>query len=389
MKNIIAIFFLTTLAFVYANNSYASSAFRAFSADSYWNKPMPANAPIDPNSDLYISDAMDTSVSSPTFLRLTGAPDHGSSGERWSYPIYWAEDGDPEYTIVPDRYGPTITARIPVDATPQEGSDGGIIIFDIGRNKVVEMYKAVYDSSADTWSSTSTKRYILDSNGLSKRVEGSDNDLNDGHRGLPSSMRAIRIDEVESGSINRRLECFWHATGRPNSSTPWYYWPMDGYERDKGGITPEGLVIRIKQDVDLDSKGLSPAARIIAQTLKDYGCTIGDNEGGTKNSLKLQRGPTEWSEVYPDLSLYGLSSIPFSDFEFIKGGYDPDSSGTQTPPTSKPGDANLDDLVDEADYSIWFDNYLQSVSGSSNGDFNDNSLVDGIDYVIWLNNYGT
>lgn len=52
------------------------------------------------------------------------------------------------------------------------------------------------------------------------------------------------------------------------------------------------------------------------------------------------------------------------------------------------GDANGDSRVDNADYTIWLNNYKQNRSGPSNGDFNNNGTVDGIDYVLWIINYG-
>lgn len=58
--------------------------------------------------------------------------------------------------------------------------------------------------------------------------------------------------------------------------------------------------------------------------------------------------------------------------------------------TAKPGDANNDNNVDEADYGIWFSHYAQVVTNTYwDGDFNADGTVDGLDYVIWLTNYGT
>ena len=71
----------------------------------------------------------------------------------------------------------------------------------------------------------------------------------------------------------------------------------------------------------------------------------------------------------------------------------PPVSPISPPPTipltgsSKPGDANGDNLVDGTDYSIWHSKYNQSALGAANGDFDNNGFVDGPDYVIWLNNY--
>jgi len=71
-------------------------------------------------------------------------------------------------------------------------------------------------------------------------------------------------------------------------------------------------------------------------------------------------------------------------------GTQPTNPPSSPTPTSVPGDANGDRLVDEADYQIWLNHYNQSSSnGSSDGDFNNDNVVDGVDYVIWLNNYGS
>lgn len=55
---------------------------------------------------------------------------------------------------------------------------------------------------------------------------------------------------------------------------------------------------------------------------------------------------------------------------------------------AKPGDANGDNKVNEADLSVWSANYAKSLRGPQQGDFNNNGIVDGVDYSIWLSNYG-
>ncbi|MFC1647249.1 right-handed parallel beta-helix repeat-containing protein [Patescibacteria group bacterium] len=60
------------------------------------------------------------------------------------------------------------------------------------------------------------------------------------------------------------------------------------------------------------------------------------------------------------------------------------TSATQT----KIGDANGDNLTNEADYIIWVSNYSQTTTnGHLDGDFNGSDMIDGADYIIWLNNY--
>ena len=53
-----------------------------------------------------------------------------------------------------------------------------------------------------------------------------------------------------------------------------------------------------------------------------------------------------------------------------------------------PGDANRDGLVDQADYTVWYNNY--GASGEwGEGDFTNDGLIDQADYTIWYNNYGS
>ncbi len=51
--------------------------------------------------------------------------------------------------------------------------------------------------------------------------------------------------------------------------------------------------------------------------------------------------------------------------------------------TTLPGDANLDGVVNGADFLIWNSNKFTSQVGWRNGDFNADGFVDGQDFVIW------
>ena len=53
-----------------------------------------------------------------------------------------------------------------------------------------------------------------------------------------------------------------------------------------------------------------------------------------------------------------------------------------------PGDANLDGIVDQADYTAWYNNYSTG-SMWEQGDFNGDARVDQADYTAWYNNYGS
>jgi hypothetical protein len=112
---------------------------------------------------------------------------------------------------------------------------------------------------------------------------------------------------------------------------------MVGHENNKGGIVPEGIVVRIKSNVDLGSKGLSSAAKIVATALQKYGCIVGDNSG-SGNRLKLQEN-VDWTGI---LNADSLKNIPWSDWEFVKGGAVPQGDTTTSSSGSASGSSGSD-----------------------------------------------
>ncbi len=56
-------------------------------------------------------------------------------------------------------------------------------------------------------------------------------------------------------------------------------------------------------------------------------------------------------------------------------------------PLPPPGDANLDGLVDGADYTVWADGFLMTGQTWEGGDFNGDGIVDGADYTIWADHF--
>ena len=54
-----------------------------------------------------------------------------------------------------------------------------------------------------------------------------------------------------------------------------------------------------------------------------------------------------------------------------------------------PGDANSDQIVNAADYTIWANGFDTPGGGLENGDFDEDNHVDAADYTTWANNFGT
>jgi len=53
------------------------------------------------------------------------------------------------------------------------------------------------------------------------------------------------------------------------------------------------------------------------------------------------------------------------------------------------GDINGDNIVDQADYTVWYNHYGQSPATWADGDVTGDNIVDQADYTVWYNNYGS
>jgi hypothetical protein len=162
----------------------------------------------------------------------------------------------------------------------------------------MSLWGASFDGTA--WHAKGTARYGLSSDGLCTSSP------NFGHRGVAPPVRAIREDEIEGGLIAHKLELYVPGTANAKMSPP-----MCGFEPDKGGIIPEGAVLRVKASVDLSELHLPAAALVVAQALQTYGAVVGDNDPHA-TALKCDThmvgsGLLSWSS---------LAALPFSAFEF-------------------------------------------------------------------------
>lgn len=296
--------------------------FRAFVADSWWNTPLPRDAPQNPDGSEILDYMSTADESGAGCLRLAGAND-----SQWGQPIYWSTPSDTSYDVQgtesADRPRELDGLRIPVGAEAGENNDGNMTIFDRNRGYVVALTDAEYDDSEDEWSATGGSVTYLDSNGLHASTGLSDESRNTGsHRGNNGATMAVRRDMVVAGEINHVLKA---ALGPEVAER--YVFPMVGsdgsYDGDDPEVPPQGLRLRIKPSVDLDALNLHPEAQVIAEALQRYGFYIGDSGGST--ALKLQNTVAEgrgqlWG-VTPD----DLCRLPFTPeyWDVVAEGYDP------------------------------------------------------------------
>lgn len=297
---------------------------RAFSADSWWNTPLPVDVPLDPAGDEILDYLRTAPESGSGCLTLAGA---GSS--HWGQPVYYARRGDPSYDIVGlvQPLEELRSLRIPAGAQSALNSDSSMTVYDRKKGYVVALTGASYDEARDEWSAVGATVTYLDSNGLHVGTGLADDPRNRGsHRGNNGATMAIELKEVRAGAIRHVLK----AASGPEVSDR-YVFPMVGSDGDYAGsdpgVPPQGLRMRIKPTVDLDSLGLDGEALVIARALQTYGFYIGDSGGTT--AIKLQNTYAEGRGQLWQVSATALCEMPFTPeyWDVVAEGYDPSSTG--------------------------------------------------------------
>lgn len=282
--------------------------YRAFSPDSWWNTPLPEDAPLHPDGPLILEYLSTAPQSGDGCLTLAGADDN-----EWGHPVYWARASDPVYDMS-GQAGielPELSRlHIPRGARPADNSDGSMTVYNVEQGFVVALTDAEYDDDSDSWSSDGATVTYLASNGLRAETGLSDDPRNRGtHRGNNGATMAASWDEVQAGSIRHVLKI---AIG-PEASRD-YVFPMVGSDGEYGGddpeVPPQGLRIRIKPSVDLDALDLDPEALVIARAVQRYGVYIGDSGGST--ALKLEDTAMEGRGQLWNVSADALCDLPFS-----------------------------------------------------------------------------
>ena len=295
--------------------------YRPFLDQSWWNSPVPANAPLDPNGAQILNYLSTAPQSGHGCLRLAGAQQN-----KWGQPAYWARPGDPEYDVrgLPDGAPPEMRhLRIPAGARSANNSDGTMSVYDMKRGYVALMTDAHYRPATDTWSASGGTVTFVDSNGLIAATGKSDDPRNVGtHRGNNGATSYVRLDMVQNGDVRNVLKI---ASGPELSNR--FVFPMTGSDGDETdpsvGAPPEGLRMRIKPSINLKALGLHPQALVIAEALQTYGVYLGDSGGTT--ALKLEDTKAEGRGQLWTVTANDLCTLPFTTqyWDVLPEGYDP------------------------------------------------------------------
>lgn len=305
------------------NRHSSPRTYRAFSPDSWWNRPVPADAPQNPYATPILDYLRTGPESGGGCLTLAGAGDN-----EWGHPIYWARPADPSYDvrgIANGRPPELANLRIPDSAQPAANNDGTMSIYDLDKGYVVALTNADFNAGSNEWTASGATVTYLDSNGLNVKTGQADDSRNVGtHRGNNGATMTVSWDMVRAGAIRHVLKV---AAGPEVANRSVF--PMVGsdgdYEGTNPAVPPQGLRLRIKPSVDLEALHLNQQALVIARALQRYGFYIGDSGGTT--ALKLENTEAEGRGDRWQVSANDLCGLPFTStyWDVLAEGYDPSS----------------------------------------------------------------
>ncbi len=153
------------------------------------------------------------------------------------------------------------------------------------------------------------------SNGLDKRNPRSNSTENFRSRGCIPDAMVIRRDLMDTAIANGTgLGHVLHMFLVETSTAAGFRHPMIGTESGKYGWGAEGTRLAIASTVDLTKRGLSPAGLVVARTLQQHGCYLGDNSG-SGTSLKAQQASATrdpWAGL--NFTQKSLTGITWDDF---------------------------------------------------------------------------
>ena len=274
---------------------------RFFRLHSTWYEKIPENPSINPRSQ----ETMNYLNSFTASL--------GASYTSFSHPIFYARSDTPIVKVM--GASPAAVALgwdnvpIPDEARPAGYGlsgyhDGHLIVISADRKYAWEMYQANRISSTQ-WAAASLRRWDLDSDGMSTPF-----DFLGAVRLCPTPLLhgLVTFEEMQRGYIDHALAVTAHTQANP-------YWAPYPGEKFVGGsdqVRPDsGIVacmrIQLDPSVNINSLNLSPAGKVVAKALQEYGMIVTD--GASKfdfdiyfESMDFRPDGVRWGGQLPDLS---------------------------------------------------------------------------------------
>ena len=306
---------------------------RFFATDSFWNSPIGENPAIDPRNDHFIS-----------LLEKDGFGGFVINLHQWTIPVYEADQNTPCFDIakrsytdeelkqnglskwvgVGDRFGhgPGFGHNVPIPdaAIPDPEEDAHFAIVDWKKMQAWDMWGCKKNQDG-TWESNTGMVYDLNGSGVFDNIDFGIQNGESIHfygpsraSGVPAIAGLIMHNEIVAGEINHKLACATWVNALQE-----YTWPATWTDGFVSGGIPEGAVLQLDPELDLDQFDLLRGERIVAKAMQVYGMVDVDNARGNALYGEGLWGKPEqsWEGLLtPD----GLQRIPLKHYRILEIG---------------------------------------------------------------------
>jgi len=248
---------------------------RFFGTAAVWNRPLPADAPLDPLSSTLVED-LKRQVQAGFDKRFPPTINTTS----YSTPVYTVPAGQERVPVRLTRgqdYGHSLQkvlqagVPIPDDARPAAGGDAHIVVWQPATDTMWELWtaKQVDGRWQAGWGGrmehvSRSRGYFSDPWGIHPGATASS---------LPLAGGLITLRDLQRGEIDHAL-----AMALPSNRSGVWALPAqrtDGNARRPDAI-PQGARFRLDPNVDVDALGLPPFTAMLARAAQRYGIIVRD-----------------------------------------------------------------------------------------------------------------
>lgn len=284
-----------------------------FAPTSVWNTPVPANAPLDPKSAIYVSELDQQLARYGPWFNTTS----------YSVPVYTVGPDQPTVPVQldPTAYSPALAQAwravpLPANAKPAAGIDGSLVVWQPSTDKMWEFWQLARDHSGwhARWGG------YMASVSTNPGYYTSHTDWGSSATSLPAIAGLVRISELESGHIDHAL-----SLALPETSSLVYSWPA---ERTDGNIAnpdaiPEGAHFRLDPSLDISELHLPRFIRMLAEAAQRYGLIVHDRGGAVSlfGEDPSQYGTNPWlgPDAFGDNSVITMmQGFPWAHLQVLR-----------------------------------------------------------------------
>jgi len=288
-----------------------------FSASSFWNTALPADAPLAPNSrDL---------VASFNKQWRTFYGNVGINSNDFSIPVYTVPADQPTVSVSvaqgcnsdPALLDQLSAVPLPEDAQPANGSDHTIVIWQPSSDTDWELWRAqrAFDG---TWSACWGGRI----QNVSKEQGVFPYPYGVAASGLSYLAGAMKVSELQAGEIKHALAVNLVHTTADSEVAP--ATRNDGNSTAPDAI-PEGTRFRLDPKIDVTKLGLSDTGVTIARALQTYGMFVTDTSGAVVLMAEDGQGyvlsgqPDPYAAIFGHLESYQvLAKVPWDRLQVVQ-----------------------------------------------------------------------